>query len=80
MGARSGELVATDKPAVVPETLLDAVVVEDSQGNRCLPNPPWADESDWSEVFREANNLLDQLIASATSPWRWGRKFTTYAR
>ena len=48
-------------------------MVEDSQGDGRFPDPPCTDESNWSEVFREANNLLDQFIASETGPWRWGR-------
>ena len=46
MGARSGELITTDKPAIVPELFLDAVVVEDSKSNGCFPNSSWTDESD----------------------------------
>jgi hypothetical protein len=39
--------------------LLDAVFVEDSEGNRRLPNSAGADESDGSEVLRETDDLLD---------------------
>ena len=59
MGARGGELVATDESAVVPEPFLDAVVVEDGQSNGSFPDSSWADESSWSEAFRETDDLLD---------------------
>ena len=73
MCGRGGELVATNKPTVVSKPFLDAIVMQDSQSDGRFPDPPCADESDWSEVFREANDLRDQLVASNTGPWRWGR-------
>ena len=69
------ELIATDKPSVAPKPSLDAIVVEDSQGEGCLPNPAWTDESDWSEIFSKADNLLGQVVASKTGQWR-GRRFS----
>jgi len=80
MCARGGELVATNKPTVVSKLFLDAVVMEDSQSDRRFPDPPCADESDWSEGFCEANDLCDQLVASNTGPQRRGRWFSKYAR
>ena len=59
MSTRGGELVATDKPTVVPKPFLDAIVVENGQSDGRFPNPSCADESDWVEVFCEANNILD---------------------
>ena len=59
MCARGGELVAMNKPTVVSKPFLDAVVMEDSQGDGSFPDPPCADESDWGEVFCEANDLRD---------------------
>ena len=76
MGARGEELITTDKPTVVSKPLPGAIVVEDGQSDRCLPDSPCADESDWSEVFCEINDLLDQLIAPETSPRRRGRQFS----
>jgi hypothetical protein len=73
MSTRSRELVATDEPAVLAEPFLDAVVVEDGQSNRRLPDPPYANESDGCEFFGETNDLLDQLVASETGPRRRGR-------
>ena len=76
MRERGGELVTTDEPAVDSEPLLDAIVVEGSQSDGCFPDAPCTNESDWSEGFGEVGDLLDQLIASKTGPWRRGRKFT----
>ena len=59
MGEGGGELVASDDPPIVTETLLDAVVVEDRQSDGCFANPPWTDESDWGEAFCEVNDLVD---------------------
>ena len=70
MSGRGAELVTTDKPAIVSKLLLDATMVEDGEGDRCLPDPPWTDESDWREVFCEADDLLDQLVAAETDPRR----------
>ena len=73
MTARGRELVATDEPAVVSEPFLDAIMVEDGQSERCFPNPAWTDESGWSEIFSETDDLLNQLVASETDPrprWR----------
>ena len=73
MSARGGELVATDEPTVGSKSFLDAIVVKDGESDGRFSNPPCPDESDWSENFREANDLLDQILASETGPRRWGR-------
>ena len=59
MGERGWELITTDEPTLVTKTSLDAVVVEDGQGDGSLSNSASTDESDRSEVFRESNNPLD---------------------
>ena len=59
MRVRGGEFVATDKPAVIPKSILDPIVVEDGQSDRRLPDSPGADESGWSEVLCETNDLPD---------------------
>ena len=69
--ARGGELVATDESTVIVESLLDAVVVEDGQGDGGLADSAGANESDWSEMFCEANDLLAQVVASEAGPWWW---------
>jgi hypothetical protein len=71
VGERGGELVATDEPTVVTKPLLDAIVVEDGQGDGSFPNPASADESDGSELFRETDDLFDPFVASKEDP-RWG--------
>ena len=68
MTARGGELVATDKPTVVSEPFLDAIMVEDRESDGCFPDPAWTDESDRSNVFSEADDLLDQVIPPETGP------------
>ena len=73
MGARPGELVAADEATVVTESLLDAVVMEDSQSDRRLTDPPGTNESDGCETFGQAKDLLDQLPTSKAGSWRWGR-------
>ena len=70
------ELVAADEPPVLVEPLLDAVIVEDGQGDGCFSYTTRTDEGDWGEVFDETNDLLDQFIPSETCP-RWlGRRFS----
>ena len=59
MGERGWELITTDEPTLVTKTSLDAVVVEDGQGDGSLSNSASTDESDRSEVFRESNNPLN---------------------
>ena len=80
MGERGGELVAANEPAVVTETLLNTIVMEGGQSNRRLSNSAGTNEGEWSEVFREADDLLDQLIASKDGPRWWWRRFSRYAR
>jgi hypothetical protein len=73
MSARSRELIATDESTVLAKPFLDAIVVEDGEGDGCFPDPPCTDESDGFQVFSESDDLLDQLFASETGPWRRGR-------
>jgi hypothetical protein len=40
------KLVAADEPPVLVKPFLDAIVVEDGQGNGCFPDPTCTDESD----------------------------------
>ena len=79
MGPRCGELVAADKTTVISKPFLEAIVEEDGQGNGRLPDPPWTDESNWGEVFCEADDLLDHFVTTETGPrWR-GRRLSEYA-
>ena len=59
MSTGGRELVATDEPEVVSEALLDSIVVENGQSDRSFPDSTSADESDWTKVLSEANDLLD---------------------
>ena len=59
MKAGSWELVATDKSTVIPKSVLDATVVEGSEGDTRFANPPCTNESDWLEVFGKTNDLFD---------------------
>ena len=73
MSARGGELVATDEPTAVAKPLFDALVVEDSQSNRCLANSTGTNQGDRNEIFCETNDPLDQLAASKACS-RWWRR------
>ena len=76
MSARRWELVTADEPTVVSELLPDMTVVEDGQSDRRFPDSPCTNERDWSAIFCEADDLLDQFVASETDPWWWGRHFS----
>ena len=75
IGPRGWELIAADEPSVDAKLLLDAIVMEDGQRDGCFTNPPWTNESNWSEVLSVINGLFDQFFASKTYPRRRGRKF-----
>jgi len=80
MRERGGELVAADEPTVFPETLLDAIVMEDGQSGARLANSARTNKSDWGEIFGQNDDFLGQLSASEVDPrwWRWW--FSEYAR
>ena len=59
MSAGCWELVATDKPEVVSEALPDLTMVENSQGDGCFPDSASTDESDWTKIFSETDDLLN---------------------
>ena len=80
MGVGSRELVAADESTLVTETLLDAILMKDGESNGCFSDPPWTDESDWSEIFSEIDDLLDQLGTSETGSWRRRRRFPKCTR
>ena len=73
MSTRCRELVASDEPTVISEPFLDAIVVENRQGDGRLPDSPCTDESNRSETLCEIDDLLYQFVASETGPRRWGR-------
>ena len=59
MDGRGWELIATDEATFAAKSFLDPIVVEDGQGNAGFPDPSSTDESDWTEVFGEMDDLLD---------------------
>ena len=74
MGGR--ELVAADESTLVTEPLPDTIVMEDGESDGSFSDPPWTNESNWSEVFSEINDFFDQLGTSEAGPrWR-GRRFS----
>ena len=52
-------MIATDEPTVVSKPFPDAIVMEDSPSDGRFPDPPYTDEGDWGEGFRETDDLLD---------------------
>ena len=76
MDARCRELIAADKSTVVAKPVLNPIVMEDSEGNGCLPNASCANESNGLEVFSESGDLLNQFVASKTGPGPRGRRFS----
>ena len=76
MGVGGRELVAADESTFVTEPLPDTIVMEDGESDGSFSNPPWTNESNWSEVFSEINDFFDQLGTSEAGPrWR-GRRFS----
>ena len=51
MNTRDSELIATDEPTIVTESLFDAIVVEDGQGDGRLSNSASTNESGWCEAL-----------------------------
>ena len=80
VSTQDGDLVAADESTVVAKPLLDPVVVENGQGDGCLPNSSGTNESDRNEVLGETSYLLDQFVASKEGPRWWGREFSGWAR
>jgi len=71
-GDGGGGLVTTNESTIVTKPLLDAVVVQDSQGDGCLADPAGTNESDRSKVLCETDDLLNQPVTSKEGPWWWG--------
>jgi hypothetical protein len=42
-----GKLVTADEPASVAKPLFDAIVMEDSESDGCLPNATGTNKSNW---------------------------------
>ena len=71
---RSPETRQDNEPAVPTKLFLDAIIMDESQGNGCLANSTSTNESNGCKVFSKGNNLLNQFVASKTGPWWWGRQ------
>jgi hypothetical protein len=69
-------LVTADESPVISKPLFDAIVVEDSQGDGGFPDATCADESNRIETLCQADNLLNQPVASEAGPGRWGRQLS----
>ena len=65
---------------MVAKPLLDSIVVEDRQGDRGLADSASTDQSDWSQLLGQIDNLLDQLVAAEERPRGLGWRFSGYAR
>jgi len=73
MGGGCQELVASDEPTILAKPSLDATVMQDGESDGRLADPASTDESDRGEVFRQTDDLVDQLITSKeASGWRGG--------
>ena len=72
-------MVATNESTVIAKPLLDPIMVENGQGDRCLANSASTDEGDWNKVLSKIDYLFDQLVASEEGS-RWQRRgFSRYA-
>ena len=72
-------MIAANESTLMAKPLLDPVVVEDSQGDRGLPDPASTNHGEWNKVLGEIDCLLDQLVASEERSWGWGWTFSWYA-
>ena len=73
MVERRRELITSDEPTILPEPLLDAIVMEDSQRDGRLSDPARTDQSDRSETFRQSHDLVDQIVTTETDFRCWRR-------
>ena len=76
MDRRRWELVTTNESTFVTESLLDAIVVKNSQGDGSLAYTTGTNESNRCQVLSETDDLLDQVIASEANSWWWWRRFS----
>ena len=73
MSEGGGELVAADEPAVDAKSSLDTIVVEDGESEGRLADSAGTNEGKWSEVFRQADELLGQFVSPKKVPRWWWR-------
>jgi len=58
------ELAGSSEPTMPVEPSYGAIVMEDGQRDEFLAKPAGTNENNQSGVFRQANDLLDQPVAS----------------
>ena len=68
------------EPPVATKPFLDAIVVEDGEGDRSFANATSTNKSDWIKFLGQTNDPLDQFVATETSPRWWGRWFSKKAK
>ena len=73
MRDRGREPVAADESTVNAKPFLDAIVVEEGEGNGCFSDPTCTNECDGFEILGQSDNLIDQLPTSETGPRSRGR-------
>ena len=73
MKDRGREFIAADESTVTAKSLLDPIVVEDSEGNRRFPDPPCTDQGDGLQFFGDPDDLVNEFLTSEAGPWRRGR-------
>ena len=74
MVERRWEFVTSDEPTILAESpVLDPIVMEDSQSDGRLSDPASTDQSDWTEIFRQSHDLVDQIVTTETGFRRWRR-------
>lgn len=56
-----GKLFTTNEPAVIAKPFPNAIVVDGGHNDRHLAYTSSTDKSEGNEIFRTANDLLDQL-------------------
>ena len=66
MCARRWELVMTDEPTIFTESLLDAIMVKNGQGDGSLAYTACTNESNRCQVLSKADGLWDRVFASET--------------
>ena len=71
------ELVATNKSTIISESLFDAIVVEDREGDGRLPGPSCTNQGNGFQILSQSNDLFNQFISTETDPWRRGRQFSS---
>ena len=52
-------MIASDESSILAKSFFDPVVVEDGEGNGCLPDPTCADKSDRFKAFNESDDLFN---------------------